>query len=392
MEPSNKCWRFRRKCVVGQWRYVAILSSVFILVYMVYTIQPSAVVQYSPSSSVLASNQHGTVIKSVPFSYKFSPTNNLNFTPTLLERLSSGKGVQPTQGNASKSEDGADYYNDKTHQSSKTGTLNNKGTSKLPDAIIIGVKKGGTRALLEFIRLHPDVRASGPETHYFDRYYDRGEEWYRKQMPPSLEGQVTLEKTPGYFVTEKAPERIFKMSKKTKLILVVRNPVTRAISDYVQTMSKGYRNLKDFEDLLYESNGKLASEWGVIRIGMYAKHMRNWLKVFPLEQFLFVSGENLIKNPHEELGRVQTFLGLDVVIDESYFYHNQTKGFPCLKRKDGLDTSKCLGKTKGRKHPEIRPEILKQMYQFYEPWNKKFYKMIGIDFHWEDQFGTQNER
>lgn len=41
----------------------------------------------------------------------------------------------------------------------------------LPHALIIGVKKSGTRALLEFIRLHPDVRAAGCEVHFFDRHY-----------------------------------------------------------------------------------------------------------------------------------------------------------------------------------------------------------------------------
>ena len=53
------------------------------------------------------------------------------------------------------------------------------GTKKLPQAIIIGVKKGGTRALLEFLRIHPDVRAPGPETHFFDKNYHKGLEWYR---------------------------------------------------------------------------------------------------------------------------------------------------------------------------------------------------------------------
>lgn len=53
------------------------------------------------------------------------------------------------------------------------------GNKKLPNAIIVGVKKGGTRAVLEFIRIHPDVRAAGTETHFFDRNYDRGLEWYR---------------------------------------------------------------------------------------------------------------------------------------------------------------------------------------------------------------------
>jgi hypothetical protein len=54
-----------------------------------------------------------------------------------------------------------------------------KALRKLPEALIIGVKKGGTRALLEFIRVHPDVRAAGSEVHFFDRFYKRGFEWYR---------------------------------------------------------------------------------------------------------------------------------------------------------------------------------------------------------------------
>lgn len=50
---------------------------------------------------------------------------------------------------------------------------------KLPNGLIIGVKKGGTRALLEFLRIHPDIRAPGPEPHFFDRNYEKGLDWYR---------------------------------------------------------------------------------------------------------------------------------------------------------------------------------------------------------------------
>lgn len=56
---------------------------------------------------------------------------------------------------------------------------NGSGFKRLPQAIIVGVKKGGTRALLEFLRVHPDVRAAGAEPHFFDRFYDNGLEWYR---------------------------------------------------------------------------------------------------------------------------------------------------------------------------------------------------------------------
>lgn len=53
------------------------------------------------------------------------------------------------------------------------------GRRRFPQALIVGVKKGGTRALLEFLRLHPDVRALGSEPHFFDRWYERGLSWYR---------------------------------------------------------------------------------------------------------------------------------------------------------------------------------------------------------------------
>ena len=45
-----------------------------------------------------------------------------------------------------------------------------------PDFIIIGAKKGGTRALIEFLKLHPSVKAAGPEIHYFDNHYEEGKD------------------------------------------------------------------------------------------------------------------------------------------------------------------------------------------------------------------------
>ncbi|KHJ84563.1 hypothetical protein OESDEN_15721 [Oesophagostomum dentatum] len=50
---------------------------------------------------------------------------------------------------------------------------------RFPTAIIVGVKKAGTRALLEFLRLNPLIRAPGPEVHFFDKNYHRGLQWYR---------------------------------------------------------------------------------------------------------------------------------------------------------------------------------------------------------------------
>lgn len=192
----------------------------------------------------------------------------------------------------------------------------------LPEVLIIGVKKSGTRALLEFIRLHPDVRAAGCEVHFFDRHYGRGFHWYRNHMPPTVEGQITMEKTPSYFIYREVPQRVQHMNPGTKyrssesefiestvnielilflsrrLLVVVRDPVTRAISDYTQAASKK-KDMKKFEELVFSNGtaGIVDTSWGPIKIGIYAKYLERWLQYFSLNQFLFISGERLIVDP-----------------------------------------------------------------------------------------------
>ncbi|MBN3310796.1 HS3SA sulfotransferase, partial [Amia calva] len=255
---------------------------------------------------------------------------------------------------------------------------------RLPQALIIGVKKGGTRALLEFLRLHPDIRALGSEPHFFDRHYGRGLTWYRSMMPKALDGQIVMEKTPRYFVTAETPERIYSMSKEIKLIVVVRDPITRAISDYTQIISKT-PDIPSFETLTFKNRttGQVDALWSPLWIGMYAQHLEKWLAYFPLSQIHFVHGERLISDPAGELGKVQDFLGLQRIITDKHFYFNKTKGFPCLKKPEGSSKPHCLGKTKGRTHPKIDPKVIQRLRDFYHPHNLKFYQMAGQDFGWQ---------
>ncbi|CAG9763133.1 unnamed protein product [Ceutorhynchus assimilis] len=259
-----------------------------------------------------------------------------------------------------------------------------KPERQLPSALIIGVKKGGTRALLEFIRIHPDVRAAGSEVHFFDKNYHKSFQWYRSHMPPTLEGQLTIEKTPSYFITKEAPRRVQMMNPSTKLLVVVRDPVTRAISDYTQAKSKKL-DMKPFEELVFV-NGTVGSivdtSWGPIKLGLYYKYLSRWLKFFPLSQLLFISGERLITDPAVELKRVQDFLGLKRVVTERHFYFNTTKGFPCLFKSEGHSAPHCLGKTKGRNHPYVNPTVWQRLRDFYRPFNMRFYQMTGINFGW----------
>ena len=64
----------------------------------------------------------------------------------------------------------------------------------LPNCIIIGVKKGGTRALLTYLDMHPDIAVSHKVTHFFDHNYSKGLDWYRKEVAFAYNKQVNIEK------------------------------------------------------------------------------------------------------------------------------------------------------------------------------------------------------
>ena len=208
---------------------------------------------------------------------------------------------------------------------------------------------------------------------------------FRNQLPSSIAGQVTLEKSPSYFITKGVPERVYNMSKNIKCLVVVRDPVIRAISDWTQAASKRVE-IRPFEEMAFINNmtSLVDTSWGAIKIGIYARHLQRWLKFFPLEQIHFVNGENLVLEPIEELNKVQDFLGLKRVINKDHFYYDTDKGLPCLKKPDKRWNPHCLGKTKGRPHPNVDPRVIKRLRDFYRPFNAKFYQMTGIDFGWND--------
>ena len=260
---------------------------------------------------------------------------------------------------------------------------------RLPNAIIIGVKKGGTRALLEILKIHPSIKACNSEVHFFDRdnNYNRGLEWYKNQMPSSVPGQITIEKSPAYFVTSKVPRRVHDMSKSVKLIVVVRDPTRRAVSDYTQSLAKKPDNYP-FETFAVKDlkKGIVNDNWMKLKIGLYHSYLEKWLEYFSLDQMHFVSGEELIKNPSKEVQFVEKFLNLKPFISDDNFFFNETKGFYCIVGKrtaKGIQTKpNCMGKSKGRTHPAISGEVLKLLHRYYRPHNLKFYKMVKRDFGW----------
>ncbi|VDO19776.1 unnamed protein product [Heligmosomoides polygyrus] len=214
-------------------------------------------------------------------------------------------------------------------------------------------------------------------------------------MPLTTEDQLTIEKSPAYFHSLSAAERIRSLNPAMKIIVVVREPVMRAISDYTQATSKRQAlgvPLPSFEDMAVgdcaawlKTNcsrkvGGVNVGWGAIRIGLYHKHMKRWLDNFPMEQIHIVDGERLVSQPAQEVSLTESFLGLVPVVKEEHFGVDPVKKFPCVRRADA--SLHCLGKTKGRKHPYVRSDVIRRLRRFYEPENQKFFRMINRSVVW----------
>ncbi|XP_044754473.1 heparan sulfate glucosamine 3-O-sulfotransferase 1 [Coccinella septempunctata] len=263
---------------------------------------------------------------------------------------------------------------------------------RLPQAIIIGVRKCGTRALLEMLYLHPMVQKAAGEVHFFDRddNYNKGLEWYRMQMPHSYPGQITIEKSPSYFVTPEVPERIRAMNASVKLLLIVREPVTRAISDYAQLRANAATASpvvppsasKSFEQLVLHPNGSINEAYRPLSISIYHHYLHRWLEVFPREQILVVNGDLLIEDPVSQIQKIESFLGLEPRIGTHNFYFNETKGFYCLRNET---SDRCLKETKGRKHPRVNPRVLSKLRKYFGEHNQKFYELIGEEMGWPEE-------
>jgi [heparan sulfate]-glucosamine 3-sulfotransferase 5 len=260
-------------------------------------------------------------------------------------------------------------------------------TRRLPQCIIIGVRKSGTRALIEFLNLHPRIRKASDEIHFFDeeQNYQKGLEWYRRKMPFSYRDEITIEKSPAYFITRYVPQRIRAMNSSVKLIVVVKNPLTRVISDYTQTRTnrvKKGKNYLSFEDTVLTPDGSVDVTYKPIRVSLYYKHLTHWLSLFPRHQVMIVDGDTLVTDPVEELAKVETFLGLDHRINGSHFHYNATKGFFCIRDPQTRAGDRCLSKTKGRPHPDVSRDVVDKLVKFFRPHNEQFFAEIGRRFDW----------
>jgi hypothetical protein len=185
----------------------------------------------------------------------------------------------------------------------------------LPNLLIIGAQKCGTTSLHAYLCLHPDVdMAAEKELDFFlaDRAWRNGPGWYAARFRDAA--AVRGEASPNYTawpIWDGVPERAASLVPGARLVYLVRDPIERIESHYLQRrLQDGERG--DIEAVL----GDLDDPHNLfVARSRYATQLTRWLAHFPQEQVLVLSAEELRDRRRETVRAVLAHVGLDDRID-----------------------------------------------------------------------------
>lgn len=189
------------------------------------------------------------------------------------------------------------------------------------DFIVIGAQKAGTTALYHYLTKHPQIAmASQKELHYFcqndgsvgSQTYDKYHEYFAMDNL-KVEGEIT----PDYLGHIFCPKRIYEYNPDIKLILILRNPIDRAYSQWNMNKNEFNEKRSFANAVLLDAIKSFKSKISInimttfFRKGLYGLLLENYFRFFRKEQLLIIKYEDYISQQEEQLKLIFDFLGVD---------------------------------------------------------------------------------
>jgi Sulfotransferase domain len=178
---------------------------------------------------------------------------------------------------------------------------------RLPDFAVIGGSRCGTQWLRACLVEHPQAYVT-PDVHeifFFDRYFDRGINWYARLFRGYSGQRRVGDISPTYLAHPQAPRRLRDVLPDATLLVSLRDPVQRAWSRYRQMRWKGTID----PHLGFRQACETVP--GIIGDGEYFRHLQSWTRLFPAEQLHYLILEDAKADPFAHLRRVYEILGVD---------------------------------------------------------------------------------
>ena len=146
--------------------------------------------------------------------------------------------------------------------------------------------------------------------------WNKGIEWYKSNF--TGEAEIHGESSPRYTSYPffgGIPERMYSIVPGAKLIYILRDPIERIISHYIQTYANGRENRTITEALTNLDNNIY------VCYSKYYMQLSQYLKYFPKANILIITMEYLSSHRQQTLQQVFRFLD----VDDSFYSHKFSK-------------------------------------------------------------------
>ena len=207
-----------------------------------------------------------------------------------------------------------------------------------PNTFLIGVQKAATTSVFNWLSQHPEVCAplAMKDLAFFTRpvfYRDKGLEYLLGHYKNCNSTQkIKLQGSVHYIFFENALKRIQRFCPDAKFILILRQPIDRAISSYKYARKFDYEALSfhkaiNEEDKRMRSNDiRTVSECTYINHGFYAFQIERFLKYFKRDQLKILLYEDIKDKPEKSVRDLYGFLDVCPEFKPRLESHNKTGG------------------------------------------------------------------
>ena len=194
-----------------------------------------------------------------------------------------------------------------------------------PSFLVIGAMKSGTTTLHRTLEQHPEIYGSAKkEIHFFDRHYDNGMQWYEEWFTPGPGHVASGESCPEYMFAPWARERIVADLPDTRFLVVLREPVSRAYSQYMMNRLKGLEPIETFEKAVDLEERRISRGarrrqllFSYVRRSRYIEDLLWWEERVGRERLHVFLMDDMTREPVPTMARVFDFLGVDPAVSEA---------------------------------------------------------------------------
>ena len=222
----------------------------------------------------------------------------------------------------------------------------------MPNFVIIGAGKAGTTSLYKYLEEHPQIYMSpkkeprffaveneeinfqGPDDSRF-KFINSIDDY--QKLFSQVSNEIAIgEASPIYLTTPKAPQRIYHHIPNAKIIAILRDPIERAYSNFLDSLSRGIETTDDFSEAMLLEEERIkdrwAPHWHYKRKGFYFALLKPYFDLFEQESIKVYFFDDLKKNPQKIMKDIYKFLGVDHCFVPNFTVKHNPSGIPRSKK------------------------------------------------------------